>query len=235
MVDDFSEDDESSVSENEQFEIEPSTSGSRADSSQSSNSNENYAHLIQNSSNISNLDITMRHDTKTSVSTVINKNIEKTSTISNPVISHFKAHDQAEPHDLSKHLHTSLKISLSEHKNSEKESNHVLSIHCDTPPSDSSLTLVNNKLDSISNSQDLVLFRSKDNEVPKSKDNIENICITNSDQISKQEPFSLYNLIKEHSPLQSSKIVVNRYHSNGFRQINPMLDDSYYVVTTLLR
>ena len=137
---------------------------------------------------------------------------------------------EKESSDLSKKLLTSLKISPSE-QNKNEEQNGSISIVSSSSngPDISYISSVNNSDSMPKNFQDLVLYKPNHCEEKRSLDNFEHLTINNN------ESFSLCDLLKEHTPFQNSKIVVNRFHSNAYKILNPKLDDSYYVISTLLR
>ena len=126
----------------------------------------------------------------------------------------------------------SLKLSQNERKESEEQSDNISIISSTFSSNSSDLTIADtmNKSDSMQkNFQDLVLYKPNNKGEKKSLDDFESLTINNN------ESFSLCGLLKEHTPFQASKIVVNRFHSNAYKLLNPKLDDSYYVISTLLR
>jgi hypothetical protein len=137
---------------------------------------------------------------------------------------------EKESSDLSKKLLTSLKISPSEQNKNEEQNGRISIVSSSSNGPDISYISSMNNSDSMpKNFQDLVLYKPNHSEEKRSLDNFEHLTINNN------ESFSLCDLLKEHTPFQNSKIVVNRFHSNAYKILNPKLDDSYYVISTLLR
>ena len=139
---------------------------------------------------------------------------------------------EKESSDLSKKLLTSLKISPSEQNKNEEQNGSISIVSSSSSSVGSDITYIGsmNNSDSMpKNFQDLVLYKPNHGEEKRSLNNFEHLTINNN------ESFSLCDLLKEHTPFQNSKIVVNRFHSNAYKILNPKLDDSYYVISTLLR
>jgi hypothetical protein len=127
-------------------------------------------------------------------------------------------------------LVASLKISQNERKESDEQSDTISIVSSTFSSPDLTIVDTLNKSDSKQKHfQDLVLYKPNNKGEKKSLDDFESLTINSN------ESFSLCGLLKEHTPFQASKIVVNRFHSNAYKLLNPKLDDSYYVISTLLR
>ena len=85
---------------------------------------------------------------------------------------------------------------------------------------------LNKPNDKKEDSSDVVVY--KERKIPKKLEEFELDC----NKLTKHEPFSIYDLLKTHAPFQSSNLIINKFHSNVY---NPKLDDSYHIISTLLR
>ena len=197
--------------------------------------------------------------TEIKVTTLIHRNFDRILTNSPPKTPRKSLTNGESSSELSNQLHVSLKITPAHDQclktgqddddddfNAQNKSSSVSSTSSSPPPDEfqhrEEIMIPDSDKAS---TQDLVVYRQAQSDAdlkqvlsPSTAANVvdeSSLCM--STEISKQqEPFSLFNLLKDqNTPFQSSSIVVNRFHSNAFKLLNPKLDDSYYVISTLLR